>query len=152
IPFALAVGLLVVAAVYTLVQFVTVATIGSTATDRPLVETASVLIGRSGATFVAVAVMFSTYGIIAGGVLNAPRLMYALSAQRDLPRSLTRLHLRYQTPSRAILIYVGLAWLFALTGTFLWLVAVVAGAFAIMDVGMCAALIRLRKLQPSAPG
>jgi len=46
VPFGLLAGLVVCAAVYTLVQFVTVATIGASTTPRPLAETASVLVGQ----------------------------------------------------------------------------------------------------------
>ena len=65
VPFALAVGLLVIASIYSLLQFVTVSTIGNMATDSPLVQAATVLTGRSGAAFVAVAAMISSYGTIA---------------------------------------------------------------------------------------
>lgn len=69
IPFGMGTGLLVCAAIYALLQFITVVTIGAMATDRPLAETASVLLGRGGAAFVAVAAMLSTYGWISGAIL-----------------------------------------------------------------------------------
>src|SRR5262249_31304378 len=64
IPFALGTGLLACAVIYALLQFITVATLGTTLTERPIVDTASVLIGRGAAAFVAIAVMVSTYGFI----------------------------------------------------------------------------------------
>jgi len=151
VPFALTAGLLVIASVYFLLQFVTVSTIGTMATDRPLVEVATALTGRSGAAFVAVAVMISTYGTIAAGILFAPRVAYAFAAHGDLPHFLSRLHPRYHTPVLAIAIYALVCWILALSGTFLLLAAVAAGAVAIEYIGICAALIKLRKLQPSAP-
>jgi len=150
VPFGLAAGLLVSMIVYSLLQFLTVATIGTRATDRPLADAASVLLGLGGATFVAVAIMVSTYGWIAGAVLNGPRAQYAFSAQGDLPPSFSSLHPRYHTPSIAILIFAGLVWILALTGTFLWVAAVTAGSMAILYGGICAALIRLRRRQPRA--
>ncbi len=150
VPFALATGLLVCAATYSLLQFVTVATIGTMATDRPLVESAIVLIGRGGAVVVAAAVMISSYGWIAGSTLNAPRIAYAFSAHGDFPRFLGRLHSRYRTPAVAIFAYSALVWILALTGTFLWVAAVSAGSMAIEYGGICAALIKLRKMQPNA--
>jgi len=137
--------------VYALLQFVTVATIGAKATDRPLAEAASVLLGGGGAMFVTVAIMISTYGWIAGGLLNAPRAPYAFSEQGDLPSYFRRLHPQYHTPSVAILFYAALVWILALTGTFLWVAAVIAGSTAVQYAGMCAALIRLRRSNPSAP-
>ncbi len=150
VPFGLAAGLLVSTIVYALLQFVTVATIGTKATDRPLADVASVLLGNGGAMFVAVAIMISTYGWIAGGLLNAPRVPYAFSEQGDLPSSFRRLHPQYHTPSVAILFYSVLVWILALTGTFLWVAAVIGGSAAVLYAGMCAALIRLRRSNPQA--
>ena len=59
------------------------AAIGTVATDRPLAEVAIRLIGHGGAIFVAIAVMISTYGYVAGTILTAPRLVYALSSEGD---------------------------------------------------------------------
>lgn len=77
VPFGLLVGLTASTAVYALVQFVTVATIGVSTTGHPLAETASVLIGSGGATFVAIAVMISTYGRISSSILNTPPGLHA---------------------------------------------------------------------------
>jgi basic amino acid/polyamine antiporter, APA family len=60
IPFALAMGLITCAAVYTLLQFITVATVGLKATERPLAQTASVLLGGGGATLASIAIMLAT--------------------------------------------------------------------------------------------
>jgi basic amino acid/polyamine antiporter, APA family len=152
IPFALGAGLLCCAVVYALVQYVTVITIGAHQTDHPLAETASVLIGRGGAVFVAVAVMISTYGWISGNILNAPRIFYALAATGDAPARLAKLHPRFHTPSLAILIYAILVWALASTGSYLWVLALTAGSMMILYAGSCAALIRLRKLRPASPG
>jgi APA family basic amino acid/polyamine antiporter len=150
VPLGLGAGLLVSAIVYALLQFVTVATIGTKATDRPLADAASMLLGSGGAMLVAIAIMVSTYGYIAGGLLNAPRVPYAFSEHGDLPASFGKLHPRYNTPSVAILFYAALVWILALTGTFLWVAAVVAGSAAMQYTGMCAALIRLRRTNPKA--
>ena len=83
-------------------------------------------------------------------MLFAPRLAYAFSAHGDLPHSLTRLHPRFNTPVLAIAIYSAVVWLLALSGTFLLLAAMTAGAVAIQYGGICAALIRLRRIQPNA--
>jgi amino acid transporter len=151
IPFALGAGLLICAVVYALVQFVTVITIGANATDHPLTETASVLIGRGGAVFVAVAVMISTYGWISGNILNAPRILYALAATGDAPARLAKLHPRFHAPTLAIVVYAGLVWTLAATGSYLWVLSLTAGSMMILYGGSCAALIRLRKLRPNLP-
>jgi APA family basic amino acid/polyamine antiporter len=82
--------------------------------------------------------------------VNAPRAPYAFSEKGDLPSSFRRLHPQYHTPSVAILCYGALVWILALTGTFLWVAAVIAGSTAVLYGGMCAALIRLRRSNPQA--
>jgi basic amino acid/polyamine antiporter, APA family len=150
IPFGVAMGFLLCASLYMFVQFVTLATSSSSALDRPLVGAANVLIGHTGTQLISLAVMVSAYGMIAAGIMNAPRLTYALSAHGDFPRSLSRLHPRFRTPALAICLFAAPLWVLAISGSFRWLIAVTGGSMAIEYIGMCAALIRLRKVQPKA--
>lgn len=150
VPFAIFTGLIVCMAAYTLLQFVVVATIGSQASDRPLGAVAAVLLGPGGETFLAVAVMLSAYGYISASILNAPRLGSAFAENGDGPTPLGNLHPRYHTPGRAILLYAALLWLLALTGTFLWALAIAVGASTIYYAGVCASLIQLRRTRPNA--
>jgi amino acid transporter len=150
VPFGLVTGLAICAAVYTLLQLVTVVTVGSHPSERPIADVASALMGRGGAAFVAVAVMVSTYGWISGGMLNAPRLPYALAAHGDCPPSLGALHPRFNTPAPAIVVFALLVWLLSATGTFVWVAQLSAGSMMVLYAGVCLSLIRLRRLQPSA--
>lgn len=148
IPFAIFTGLLVCMAVYTLLQFVTVTTIGARATERPLGEVAAALTGPGGATFVAVAVMLSVYGYISAAILNAPRLASAFTENGDAPEWLGKLHPRFRTPALATILFAALLWVLAMTGTFLWALAIAVGASTIYYAGVCASLIRLRRMRP----
>jgi APA family basic amino acid/polyamine antiporter len=151
IPFGFAMGLLICVPLYMFVQFITVATPGVvSATDRPLVDVANVLIGHAGTRFISTAVLFSTYGMLAAGIMNAPRLTYALAAQGDFPNSLSEIHPSFHTPVFSIGLFSVLLWILAVTGSFLWLIVVTAGSMAVEYIGMCAALIRLRRLRPDA--
>ncbi|HXU19345.1 MAG TPA: APC family permease [Verrucomicrobiae bacterium] len=147
-PFAILVGLLVSMVVYTLVQFVSAAAAGAGHGDRPLADVASLLIGRGGETFVEIAAMLSTYGYISATVLSAPRLACAFAAHGDGPAFLGKLHHRRHTPTLAIAIYAASVWVLALTGTFRWALELSVGASTIYFAGVCATLIRLRKLHP----
>lgn len=150
VPFALGAGLAICAAVYTMLQLVTVVTVGAHTTTRPIADVAAALIGPGGARLVAVAVMVSTYGWISGGMLNAPRLPYAFAAHGDCPTALGALHPRFNTPAVAIVLYAALVWVLAGTGTFLWVLELTAGSMMVLYAGVCLALIRLRRLQPTA--
>jgi len=150
VPFALLAGLLGCMVIYALLQFVTVAAIGARSTDRPLAETASMLLGRYGEMFVAVAIMISTYGYLSGAVLNMPRLACSLASGGDFPAFLGRLHVRFNTPAAAIVLFSAIVWLLAATGTFLLATALSGGAIVVVYTGICAALIRLRQQHPNA--
>ena len=150
VPFGLAAGLLACALVYMLIQFVTVATLGTSPTQHPVADTASVLLRRGGSGFVAISVMVSTYAWISGQIVSSPRILYSFAANGDAPSILARINSRFNTPGVAIIVFAGLVWLLAATGTYLWIVAVGAGALLILYCGVCASLIRLRHMQPQA--
>jgi amino acid transporter len=150
IPFALAMGLTLCAAVYTLMQFITVATAGPNATEQPLAQAASVLLGMGGATLVSIAIMLATYGYISANLLNDPRLVYSLAAQGDFPSVFASIHPRFHTPAVAIIVYALSGWILAVSGTFQFVLAISAGATVVYYAGMCASLIRLRRLSPGA--
>jgi APA family basic amino acid/polyamine antiporter len=150
VPFGLLAGLVVCAAVYTLVQFVTVATIGTSTTPRPLAETASVLVGQSGGILLTIGVMISAYGWLSGGLLEVPRLACSLAAQGDAPGFLGKLHPRFKTPALAIVLYAAFIWFLAATGAYLWIAALGSGAFIVIYSAGCAALIKLRRQNPHA--
>lgn len=152
IPFALILGLLVCTVIYTLFQFVVFHIVGNSPTDRPVVETASRLLGSGAGSFVAVAVMLSTYGWISGAFLNAPRFPIALAQQGDCPALFGKINPRFQTPSIGILLYGAAVLLLAATGTFLWAIMLTAGSLTIFYAVTCAALIRLRHLRPDSRG
>jgi amino acid transporter len=147
LPFALAAGLFVASMIYALLQYVTVATIGTTATDHPLADLASLLLGDTGRAFVSLAAMLSTYGSIAAIFVNAPRLPYALAVEGDGPPFLATLHPRFNTPVYAIVGFAIAGGTLALSGTFLWVLALSAGSMAILYMGICASLLRLRHTQ-----
>jgi basic amino acid/polyamine antiporter, APA family len=150
IPFSLAASLLVATAIYTLIQFVTVATIGTSTSARPVADTALVLMGPVGAIFIAIAVMISTGGCVSSVMLHAPRLAYSLSAHGEFPGFLNKLHPRFHTPTIAIVFYAGLVWLLAVTGGFYIALVLATAAAMVMYASVCAALIRLRRTRPQA--
>jgi hypothetical protein len=148
IPFALACGLAGAAVLYVLTQLVTLATIGMNPTDRPVADTASVLMGRTGGLFVTAAVLLSTYGNISACILNAPRIVYALAENRDARTALGKLHPQFRTPARALLLYALSVWLLAASGTFVWVLALGAGSLTVLYGSVCACLFKLRGLNP----
>jgi basic amino acid/polyamine antiporter, APA family len=150
IPFALAGSLLVATGIYTMIQFVTVATIGTSTSTRPVADTALALMGPAGAIFIAIAVMVSTGGCVSSVMLHAPRLAYSLAAHGEFPGFLRRLHPRFRTPTVAIAFYAGLVWLLAVTGGFYIALILATASAMVMYASVCAALIQLRRTRPEA--
>jgi len=150
IPIALFSALAICIALYALLQFVVVTTIGTAYVQRPLADVASVLIGSAGAVFVTAAAMASSYGNISAIFLATPRLTYSLATQRDMPGFLGRIHPRFKTPYVSILLFGTITWLLAISGTFRWALALASGAVIIIYVSVCASLIRLRQIHPDA--
>jgi basic amino acid/polyamine antiporter, APA family len=151
IPLAVGTGLIGCAAIYMLLQFVIVATVGPNATGaRSVFDAASLLFGARGAALMSIGIMVSTYGFISGVMLNIPRLVYSLAAEGDLPSNFARIHPRFHTPAVAIVVCAFAGWILAVSGTFLFVLAISAGATMVYYSGICASLLRLRKLHPHA--
>ena len=149
LPFALAAGLLISAALYAVLQYVVTAA-GGTPTDHALADVATLLVGPTGGTLMAGAAMLSTYGYMSADVVTTPRLLYSLAVNGDLPALLARVDPRFHTPMYPIVGFAAIGFLLALSGTFLWALALAAGASTAVYLGICASLIRLRSLDPTA--
>ena len=108
------------------------------------------LAGRWLGTWLAVAGMVSAAGLFSALLLANSRLPFVLAADGYLPEGLTRLHPRYETPWRAIvlcsLIYSVFSW-----STFENLVVVDVIVYAVALLLEFAALIVLRRTLPDVP-
>jgi basic amino acid/polyamine antiporter, APA family len=145
-PIALAAGLLLCIALYSLVQFVSVATIGTDPAERPLASVAELLVGSAGAAFITIAAMISTFGHLSAVQLATPRLTYSLAERHDFPAFFGRIHRRFQTPYISILIFSAITCILALSGTFRWAIAMASGALIVIYASICASLIKLRRM------
>lgn len=150
-PFALFVALGFCTALYVLIHWVVMGALADpTISDRPLAETARVLLGGGGAAFIAFGAMISTYGYLSGQMVSAPRLPYALAEQGDFPAAFARVHQRFRTPHVSILVYTLLVWGLAIYGSFLWNAVLSAVARLFTYAIVCAAVFQLRRTQPAA--
>ncbi len=88
---------------------------------------------------------FSIYATISGDLLNTPRVIFASACDGNLPRFLAKVHPKYRTPYRSIIIYAVIILTFALSGTFKPLAVVASGSILLVYLGVCLAVIRVRK-------
>jgi amino acid transporter len=154
-PFALFTALIVVTVVYLLVHLVVMAAIPEPSAynlpevrEKPLAEAARVFLGGGGAALIALGVLVSTYGYLAGQFVSVPRLTFAFAEQRDFPKVFAAVHGRFRTPYVSILVYTVLVWGLAIYGSFIWN-AILSAVARLFTYGLvCAAMLRLRRMQP----
>jgi amino acid transporter len=86
----------------------------------PLVaaDAAQAIIGRLGVGIVAVVVMISTFGTLAGSMFTGPRIFYAMAEEGLFFKAVGRAHPRYHTPATAIVMTAALGIGFVLLRTF----------------------------------
>ena len=149
-PFALGTALLVIVGLFCAIQFVVTAVVGTHMSDRPLADSARVLIGPYGALFITVAALVSAYGYLAGSCLTVPRLMFSLGDGGDFPKIFGRVHPVFRTPHVSIIVFGLLLWAFTITGSFRYTALVSSGARLITYGATCATLIPLRQRNPDA--
>jgi APA family basic amino acid/polyamine antiporter len=144
--FALLAGMLVVTAIYSLVQLSVVSVLPHAATNSASVSSAlGIILGAPGVTLGSVAVIISVYGWLAGFGLMTPRILYAMGQRGELPYFLGRVHPRTRIPDAAIVVNSVLALALGLVSTF----GQLATFSAISRLGIlgttCAALLALRR-------
>jgi len=107
-------------------------------TDATLIDVGRVLAGPAGALAITLAAVFSIGGNLACSMIAAPRLIYSLAENRLLPKWFGRVHARYATPDRCILVMGGMALVLALTGSFVKL-AVASSVTRLLGYIICIA-------------
>jgi amino acid transporter len=152
IPMGLLGGLAVVGVLYSLLVVACMQTVPDLgAARRPLADAAAAIVGAPGATIVALTAVLSCAGTLSVWMVASPRVLYALSAQGELPRALSMVHALRGTPSLAILTSAFLVWLLTVSGTFVYLATFSALTRLLVYAASCAALPVLRKRDGTAP-
>jgi basic amino acid/polyamine antiporter, APA family len=150
-PFALFMGLVLVTLIYFSVHLVAMWSLPNLAgSERPLADAARVFAGPAGATFIALGAALSTLGALSGGIVSAPRMVFALGERGDFPRLFAAVHPRFRTPWVSILFWAVLVLVLALWGNFLWNAVLSVAARLVTYSMTCAALIKLRRTRPAA--
>jgi len=150
-PFALFTALLILIALYALLQFIVVAVLADAAhSPRPLADAAGVLMGPAGAALISVGALISVYGYISANMLTGPRGTFALAERRDFPAWFAAIHHRFRTPHRSIALFALLLWGFSQFASFSWNVTLSAVSRLFFYAAVCVAVPVLRRAQPAA--
>ncbi|MGD8815810.1 MAG: APC family permease [Acidobacteriota bacterium] len=145
-PRALLLTIGIVCAVYVLVQFVAAGTLAGLAqSETPLADSAEMFMGPAFGMLIAVGGLLSIAGSNSGSMLAGPRLTYAMGEKGQLPAVFAHVHPRFRTPDVSILVFAGIAFGLALTGTFAQLATLSAVARIVFYMATCAAVPVLRR-------
>lgn len=152
LPVSILGGVAIAGALYALLMLACFATVPDlAASTRPLADAAAALSGPTGATVIIAAAVVSCAGGLAGAMLVAPRILYALGRSGDLSPRLAAVHPAYGTPAVAIMVMAAASWLLAVTGTFVYIATVFVIARIVAYGSTCAALVALRRRLGAAP-
>lgn len=153
IPFALGVTMVMVTALYVLIQVVCIGTLPNLAgSHRPVADAASRFLGSFGGRMVALTAVIAVLGVLNTLMLATPRLPFAMALGGELPRALAAVQPRFHTPYVSIAVSAAVVLALTLSGTFLYAVTLNAISSLLVLITTCAALpvLRLKANQPPA--
>jgi amino acid transporter len=146
---ALFYALVVVTAIYTLVQVVINGTLANpSVSERPLAESARHIFGNGAAAAIACGALISIYGYLGANMLHTPRLTFALAERGDFPRFFAAVHPKFRTPHLSIVAYTILLLAFTVMGNFRWNVTLSSVTRLLTYASFAVALLVLRKKRP----
>jgi basic amino acid/polyamine antiporter, APA family len=146
LPFAILASMAVIVPLYLLIQVVAIGTLPELATSTtPLADAAGRFAGSLGAAVIVVGAAISITGTLNGLVLAAPRLLYGMAEQRQLPALFARTHSRFRTPWLAIVLTAACMLALTLSGSFLAAVAMSTITRLLAYAATCVALPVLRR-------
>lgn len=112
LPRSLILGTAIVVLVYVLVNWVYLRTLGHAGlagTLTPAADAARATMGPVGDRFLALTISVSTFGFLNLTMMAPTRVYYAMARDRVFLSSVSRLHPRFRSPTRAIILQTGLA-------------------------------------------
>ena len=156
LPFAMAVGVLVVTTLYVLanVAYLNVLpgdAIAHAPQDRVGTAALQAMLGTPGLYIMAIAIMISTFGCNNGLILSGARVYYAMACDNLFFKSAGTLHPVHKTPTVALIAQAIWTCVLCLSGTYGQLLNFVIFAAVVFYAVTAIGLFRLRKTRPDLP-
>lgn len=144
--FALVAAMVLITAVYALVQLAVVGVLANAGGSKaPVADALAVTLGAGGTVIGSVAAVISTYGWLTGFALLMPRVPHSMAERGEMPAALARVHPEYRTPHVSIVFCSVVALALGLWGTFAATATLSAISRLVVYAFTCAALLRLRR-------
>ena len=151
LPFALISAIIIIAAIYFLVQLVTIGVLPSVAdSETPVADAASRFMGNGGAYLVGAGAVISITGTLNAIMLIGSRIPFALSMEKQLPRILSFIHPGYKTPTWSLLFFSGITLVVSVKGSFLNTLTISVMVRVLIFIFVCAAMLVLRRKEMAA--
>ena len=100
IPIGILIGTGIAIVIYLSIQFVVVAINPENANSKsPIAEAAQIMLGSNAGIFMTIGAICSVVGTLLGLMLAAPRIIFAMAMQHQLPAIFSRVHPSFRTPS-----------------------------------------------------
>jgi len=145
-PFALIAAMILITALYSLIQLTVVGVLPNAADNHaPVGATLGILVGPAGSIIGTFAVLISVYGWLTGFALMTPRILFSMGERHELPGLLAHVHPRMRTPDVAIIVNSIIALALGIAGGFGQLATFSAISRLGIFVMTCGALIALRR-------
>ena len=152
VPTAIWISMVTVIILYTLIQIVCVTVLPNLASsERPLADAAASFVGPSGAVIIALGAMIACAGVFGASLTPATRILFAMSDAGQLPKPVSRIHVRFSTPAVAIVLTSIAALALALSGSFIYLVKVTLIARITVYALTCLMLPQFRRRKDVSP-
>jgi APA family basic amino acid/polyamine antiporter len=156
LPRALLIGSLIVVAVYLSVNAVYLLTLGRdglATTATPAADAVSRLFGPGADVWISAAIAVSTFGFLDLTLLAPTRIFYAMAQDGAFFPALSRLHPRFATPHRAIVLQAVWGMILVMTGTYGGLVdSVVFADWIFFGLTVAAVIVLRRRIPPATRG
>lgn len=152
IPRGLLLGAFFVFVLYLVIHLVAQGVLGADLAlykEAPLVKVAEQALGKIGATLLVAGAAVSCFGLLSGDILATPRTLFAAARDGLLPKTLSRIHPRYDTPYVAIWLYAAMGFVFSIFSGFKQLAILSSASLLLIYTGVILATFKLRNTRSS---
>jgi len=154
LPLGLFIGTLAVLSLYVLANLAYLYVFPASrmaASGRIAADVMEVVFGPAGAAAIAVIILLSMTGTANGHIMTSSRVFYAMAHDGLFFKSVARIHPKFQTPYKSIVLLSSWAAVLSLSGTFEQLFSYVIFGFWIFMGLTVAGVIILRRKRPDLP-